>query len=176
MQFSCFFLDTTSVFSINSPPPPLVVVLLCKLIFNLLFGDLCIICLFSNSRNPGKNYYRQLSLFFFSFFLSFAINGKHQSNTINSFVDAQKTKLQVTNKECLEGLLWTIPDARTTQTLTEIVSGRRMLRLQMGFWGASPRASLGSFMKATRAAASWSGSRIFTMLGKRFSRKALKLM
>ena len=50
-----------------------------------------------------------------------------------------------------------------------------MLRLQMGVWGASPRASLGSFMKATRAAASWSGSRIFTVLGRRFSRKALKL-
>lgn len=52
------------------------------------------------------------------------------------------------------------------------MSGRLMLRLQMGVWGSSPRTTLGSFMNATRAAGSWSRSRILTRHGSRFSRKA----
>lgn len=60
--------------------------------------------------------------------------------------------------------------------LTLMISGSTMLRLQMGDCGMSPLATLGSFIKATRAAGSWSRSLILTVQGNRFSRNPRKLM
>lgn len=55
-------------------------------------------------------------------------------------------------------------------------SGRVMLRLQIGIRGASPRATFGSCIKATRPTGSSLLSRILTMNGRRFSRKEWKFM